>query len=125
MKTCSKCKRPQPVENFQRCKSHKDGKRVHCKDCLHDYYVRHKRHLKRLFVKRAYGKSLEELEEMKADIGNMCNICMRVCPLVVDHDHFTKKFRGLLCPECNKGLGHFMDNTRFLQYAIAYLVRTR
>lgn len=33
MKTCSRCKVAQPLDNFTNCKSRKDGKNVYCKTC--------------------------------------------------------------------------------------------
>lgn len=39
----------------------------------------------------------------------------------VDHCHDSFKVRGLLCAECNKGLGNFKDNKTSLQNAIEYL----
>lgn len=39
----------------------------------------------------------------------------------VDHEHSTGKIRGLLCQECNTGLGKFRDNPLFLANAIKYL----
>ncbi|HEY1871076.1 MAG TPA: endonuclease domain-containing protein [Chitinophagaceae bacterium] len=39
----------------------------------------------------------------------------------VDHDHKTKRFRGLLCHCCNLGLGHFQDSIKLLIKAIDYL----
>lgn len=39
----------------------------------------------------------------------------------VDHDHKTGKFRGLLCWNCNVGLGNFKDSIASLQKAIEYL----
>ena len=33
----------------------------------------------------------------------------------------TNKIRGLLCSNCNRGLGHFKDNIDILKSAIKYL----
>jgi hypothetical protein len=40
---------------------------------------------------------------------------------IVDHDHKIGKVRGLLCDQCNKGLGHFKDSKETLLKAIKYL----
>lgn len=41
--------------------------------------------------------------------------------LFVDHCHKTNKIRGLLCINCNNGLGAFKDNVFSLNRAIQYL----
>lgn len=41
--------------------------------------------------------------------------------LFVDHCHTTGTVRGLLCNECNKGLGCFKDNPEYFLKAIEYL----
>lgn len=43
---------------------------------------------------------------------------------VLDHDHETNEFRGILCPTCNGGLGH-VGRVDWLPKAIAYLERDR
>lgn len=55
------------------------------------------------------------------DNFSMCMICNSTLNLVVDHDHKTKKIRGILCHHCNVGLGFFRDNEEFLSNAIKYL----
>lgn len=40
----------------------------------------------------------------------------------LDHNHRTGKARGLLCAECNLGLG-FLEKPRFLVRALRYLRR--
>jgi hypothetical protein len=39
----------------------------------------------------------------------------------MDHDHKTKKVRGVLCQGCNIALGGFRDNRTSLTAAIDYL----
>lgn len=41
--------------------------------------------------------------------------------LHVDHDHGTNEIRGLLCHNCNMGLGAFRDQIDWMTGAIAYL----
>jgi hypothetical protein len=43
--------------------------------------------------------------------------------LAVDHNHLTNGYRGLLCQNCNTGLGQFQDNIAILKQAIQYLER--
>ncbi len=39
----------------------------------------------------------------------------------IDHDHATNRFRGLLCSQCNVGIGMLKDSIPNLQSAIQYL----
>lgn len=43
--------------------------------------------------------------------------------LAVDHNHQTSEVRGLLCANCNAGLGMFKDNEQILKNAVLYLRR--
>jgi len=43
---------------------------------------------------------------------------------VVDHCHTTGKIRGILCNSCNRGIGYFRDNPKFLTNAASYLTGT-
>lgn len=55
--------------------------------------------------------------------GGCCAICKapKGNKLCVDHDHRTGKVRGLLCSNCNAGLGMFKDSEDLLQSAKGYL----
>ena len=63
---------------------------------------------------------------MIRDQRSRCAICGEhlVSPHV-DHDHRTGAVRGMLCPACNHGLGHFRDSLANLRRAINYLKRAR
>ncbi len=73
--------------------------------------------------KRLYGLAQSEVLNMLAAQSGQCAICRE--PMGdryhVDHDHATGEVRSLLCPPCNKGLGHFRDNENLLVAAAEYL----
>jgi len=41
--------------------------------------------------------------------------------LAVDHDHITGNVRGLLCSNCNRGLGLLKDDIKLFKKSIIYL----
>lgn len=51
----------------------------------------------------------------------VCDICNSDIKLHVDHDHLTGRIRGVLCANCNRGIGLFRDNKELLAKAIKYL----
>lgn len=73
-----------------------------------------------------FGVTPEAFEAMKTAQGNACAICRTETPRGkgdwhVDHDHVTGRVRGLLCQNCNIGLGNFRDDPSKLAAAITYL----
>ena len=73
-----------------------------------------------------YGLSLQDYRAMCERQGNVCAICRTPGkPLCVDHCHATDKVRGLLCRDCNLGLGNYKDNPVFTRAATAYLEAAR
>jgi hypothetical protein len=81
-------------------------------------------------MKANYGLTLDTLEALIAHRHGTCDICGDApAPdsmgrtLHVDHDHNTGKVRGMLCRECNFGLGKFQDDIMRLRGATQYLVR--
>jgi hypothetical protein len=69
----------------------------------------------------------EEYESLLAQQDHLCALCGRPFGLtpstraVIDHDHKTGKFRGVLHSSCNIGLGHYYDRPELLEAAAAYL----
>lgn len=60
-------------------------------------------------LKARYGVTQEWYESQLEIQDGLCAICHKPCKtgqrLVVDHNHDTKRVRGLLCKSCNLHLG--------------------
>lgn len=80
------------------------------------------------YFRSQYGLTAEQIKKM-AEAG--CRICGttewpgRHNRPHVDHDHTTGVVRGILCSECNTGLGKFRDSPALLKAAIDYLLLQR
>jgi hypothetical protein len=61
--------------------------------------------------------------------NNLCAVCGEPEPygrkLALDHCHTTGKIRGLLCTECNQGIGKLKDRPDILRQAAEYLERAQ
>lgn len=148
MKKCSNkfCKSFNILINdshFSKDKYAKDGLNNWCKQCIKEYrsrpevkqktklreklYYSNTKNIKennRLFKK--FSITLQDYNELLKLQNYRCKICgidENNCKkgLEIDHCHKTNKIRGLLCMECNTGLGKFKDNKEFLKEAINYL----
>ena len=78
-----------------------------------------------------YNMSIEQYDALATAQGGRCAICRREPSggprdkvLHVDHRHSDGVIRGLLCHDCNKGIGCLKDDLELLRAAIAYLERT-
>lgn len=126
MKWCRDCDEVKPLDEFVRAKK-VSGRGSYCKPCqnartdesrlrLHggsrEYHLRHR-----------YGIGVADVERMLEEQGGACLICDKPDPEHVDHDHETGKVRGILCFNCNQGLGNFRDDVRSLTRAVGYLMR--
>lgn len=78
-------------------------------------------------LRTKYGITPVQYDEMFAAQEGVCAICQWPSEdrLAVDHCHKTNKIRGLLCRDCNVGLGCFKDITGRLLAALEYLQRAR
>ena len=77
-------------------------------------------------LKSKFGITLEEYKEMFRKQNGCCACCGKhqlelTKTLNVDHDHSTDIVRGLLCWECNVGIGKLGDNLEGVMKAIKYL----
>lgn len=78
---------------------------------------------------KKFNLTVEQYQQLWKDQRGECGICadplqMGTKYVHVDHDHLTETVRGLLCWNCNVGLGSFHDNVGLLYAAIAYLERS-
>ena len=77
-------------------------------------------------LKTKYGMSLAEFERRVASQDGKCLICgLAELKMVVDHDHETKAVRGVLCGNCNSGIGLLKDSIEVLTSAIRYLKKAQ
>ena len=83
-------------------------------------------------IKHNYGIDKDEWYWMLKEQNYQCKICKKEMnieknssDICVDHDHKTGKVGGLLCSNCNKGLGNFKDDVVALQSAIIYIKEVR
>ncbi len=101
---CAECTDP-AISGFKRCSIHmqkmRDGAR-----------------------RRKYGLTAKQYQEMVIAQGGTCAICGEV-PKVLCVDHKGPVVRGLLCRQCNWGIGEFYDREDLLLAAIAYLRKNR
>ena len=76
-----------------------------------------------------YGLTYTEYYKILKSQGGGCGICGVIpqkCRLHIDHDHKTRKVRGLLCMRCNLGISkHFDEDPGKLHRAGTYLERAR
>lgn len=147
-KVCNKCLREKPVEKF--CMSFvtvtgKLVKHASCNTCKNAAGRKNRHRYNRsdkgrkafhaLKLKSHYGMSVEEYDALLEKQNHRCAICSqeetirsgvtgKLHDFSVDHDHETGKVRGLLCGNCNRGLGLFRDNPRLLFLAGHYLCET-
>jgi len=126
------------LSDFNKNSVTRGGFRPECRDCRNrderPWRLAHKKEIalamRKTKLKWTFGLTLEAYEKMYKEQKGCCAICGRnrsefKIALSVDHDHKTKKIRGLLCHDCNTGLGKFKDSIFTLNLACDYLIGGR
>ncbi|WP_433471895.1 endonuclease VII domain-containing protein [Spirillospora sp. CA-142024] len=125
MKYCPQCKEIKSVDEFGRNRASRSGLTHYCRPCHNKVMaeIRDRRHgsARNYLLKHRYGLTEDQVNQMIADQGGMCVICLRAPAEHVDHDHVTGLVRRVLCFKCNGALGQFADDPERLRLAAEYL----
>lgn len=144
---CSRCQQDLSPESFHVNTSLPRGRHGTCKECRREQYTSPRyrdaerayrqrnpvppERTRKHFLKGKWGLTPEEYTAMLERQGGGCAICGAAKAdkagrnLMVDHCHSGGHIRGLLCTNCNNGLGRFRDQPELLAKAIEYLERDR
>jgi len=135
MKPCSKCGIVKELDQFNKRAASKDGHASKCKVCTKAkaLKIRDERpdSTRGYNLKQRFNISIDDYNIMFLDQKGRCKICNnaetnldnkgKVKWLAVDHNHDTGDIRGLLCSNCNTGIGKLGDSIKVLKNAIKYL----
>ena len=140
VKLCTKCNELKPLSEYslKRPKNRKPGLQPRCKVCCKEDIKQWRTsqsldRLKDLYLQRKYGVTIQWYQDTLALQNNTCPICNKSFIFqgelgpdspVVDHCHTTGHVRGIICNECNRGLGYFHDNSAALYKAALYVQNT-
>jgi len=129
-KQCKMCHKTRVLTKFPKNNT-VTGYYSYCYDCKRavnreqdkrrKHSITRKEWSRKAYLKRTYGMTSEQYEELEKSQNGGCAICGSTNRLAVDHDHSTGAIRGLLCHNCNRGLGMFKDDSTRLTNAIRYL----
>lgn len=142
-KLCTGCQQTKPLAEFfsrggklahlykSQCKLCMQAKRQgwaeqnreHLNDWRRNNWVTANRRLRRR------GATQQMYDEMYEAQKGCCALCNepeeKFAWLCIDHDHETGKIRGLLCPNCNRGLGLMKDSANLLRKAALYVEQNK
>ncbi|MDO0916207.1 endonuclease VII domain-containing protein [Streptomyces sp. DT2A-34] len=113
-KHCQGCGESKPHSDWHRKASAPDGLASRCRACR--AVENHADHLR-----REYGMTAAERDQMVAVQRGLCVICLKAPAVHVDHCHKTGRVRGVLCFNCNSGLGLLRDDPDVINRAADYL----
>ena len=121
-KWCPQCKQAKPLDEFPTSNGQPFN---YCEPChnkrARESVERHHGSTRNKHLRDRYGIDDADVQRMVEEQGGFCAICLVGKPEHVDHDHATGKIRGILCFNCNGGLGQFKDRADVLRNAVTYL----
>lgn len=122
---------------FSKNRSKKDGLQTACNPCrvkIQKEYAKRNPQIIRLNNRKTrlalYNITQDQYNKMVKDQNNCCAICNnpenilykgKLKLLCVDHCKYTKIVRGLLCSNCNRGIGYLKHDLSLLNSSIVYL----
>ncbi|MFE2044184.1 endonuclease VII domain-containing protein [Streptomyces sp. NPDC059477] len=116
-KLCRRCGEVKPWSEWHRNATASDGLSTRCKTCrAGEGRAGH--------LKRQYGLTEAERDEMVASQMGLCVICLKAPAVHVDHCHQTGRVRGVLCFNCNSAIGKLGDDPDAVRRAAVYLEGT-
>lgn len=138
---CTRCREMKSPDEFYPHGATARGRQYWCKACYRESRAERARQppdsmsIRRWRLQAQYGISPAEYDALYQKQSGRCAVCAvekeswepdagvkgRHRFLVVDHDHRTGCVRGLLCFNCNAGIGQFHDDPRVMLAAIAYM----
>ena len=142
LRECFDCEGALPFASFTSNRGTWDGSDLctYCRDCARIRSDRYKEQYPWVVkyqtwashIKENYNATPDDYCRMWVEQDGCCRICKgwykgktnggeECLTFAIDHCHTTNRIRGLLCRNCNTGLGHFRDDTATLQEAINYL----
>jgi len=116
---CTTCGHEGPITDFWRETNRIDRRRAQCKKCCR----KHSRDGNITRRCKQMGLSDKDTQIILSLETTNCEICGRNTgkSFHIDHNHVTGKFRGLLCANCNSGIGLLNDDSNRLRAAAKYL----
>ena len=131
-KICKLCGIEKDLDQFKKDHRLKSGYGAICKRCdcklAKKWREENPEKKKSQHLLNKYNIDWDYYNHLLESQDGRCSICGTKDPkgrgnFHVDHCHETGRIRGLLCNECNIGLGKFKDDPTILHQAADYLMR--
>lgn len=138
-KVCTRCKVEKSIEEFYVLRKGKTPVQSKCKLCCanmsgyqREWRKKNPDKARNSELKKNHGITLADYEVILGEQGGCCAVCGKAPgsvgsgsnskgTLAVDHCHQVGVIRGLLCTNCNLGIGSFYEDSNLLRNAAAYL----